>query len=59
VVGRAEGQVAYQADDGLHQRPAGGGMHEADNGGQAALQTDSILRYLALRMPASRRLDTK
>ena len=50
MVGRAQGQVSDEADDGLDQRPTGGRVHQPDDGGQAALEPHRVLTHLALGM---------
>lgn len=46
VVGRAQGQVADETNDGLDQRPTRWRMQESDNGGKTALEPDCVLGHL-------------
>ncbi len=53
VVGGAQSQVADQSNDRLDKWPARGRVHQTDDGGQAALETNRVLRHLALRVAGS------
>ena len=48
VVGRAERQVPDETDDGLDQRPPRRGVHQPDDGREAALEPHGVLGHLAL-----------
>ena len=48
VVGRAEGQVPDETNDGLDERPPAGRVHQSDDLREAALEPHSVLSQLAL-----------
>ena len=50
MVGRAQGQVPDESDDGLHQRPPRGRVHQPNDGGEAALKSDGVLGQVAFRV---------
>jgi len=50
VVCCAEGQVADETNDGLHQRPPGGWMQQLDNHLQTVVEAHGVLGHLGLNM---------
>lgn len=51
MIGLAERQIANEADDGLDQGPAGGGVEKVDDGLDAVVETHGILCHLRLHVP--------